>query len=92
MIASLPLEKPAYCVPDPALIPISLQIRSLERGSRLVLSDPTSSRVILQMPRGNLELIHPRPLLLTHLAQLIDNFQVRGSEVCRLDYDIIILF
>eukprot|EP00116_Pleurobrachia_bachei_P007841 sb/3468103/ len=47
-------------------------IRSLERGARLVISDPLSSRVVLQMPRGNLELIHPRPLLLTHLAKLIE--------------------
>lgn len=48
-------------------------IRALERGSRLVVSDPSTSRVILQMPRGNLELIHPRPLLLTHLCHLISN-------------------
>ena len=46
-------------------------IRAVERGSRLVICDPNSSKVIFQLPRGNIETIHPRPLLLSHLSDLI---------------------
>ncbi|XP_022695823.1 elongator complex protein 1-like isoform X2 [Varroa jacobsoni] len=38
--------------------------RNLEAGSLLVTSAPTDGRVILQMPRGNIETIYPRPLML----------------------------
>jgi elongator complex protein 1 len=48
--------------------------RSIERGSRLICaSSNQSTRVILQIaPRGNIESIHPRPLVLHILRQLID--------------------
>ncbi|PSN58313.1 hypothetical protein C0J52_00188 [Blattella germanica] len=38
--------------------------RHIERGARLVISVPGDTRVVLQMPRGNLECIQPRPLTL----------------------------
>lgn len=38
--------------------------RKVERGSRIVTVVPSSMSLILQMPRGNLETIHPRPLVM----------------------------
>lgn len=46
--------------------------RSIERGARLVTAIPTTLSVILQMPRGNLETIHPRAMVLAGVRQLID--------------------
>jgi elongator complex protein 1 len=46
--------------------------RRLERGSLLVGAVPHDLRVILQMPRGNLEVISPRALVLSHIRQLLD--------------------
>lgn len=43
--------------------------RRIERGSRLVTSVAGDTNVILQMPRGNLECIQPRPLTL-HVATI----------------------
>jgi len=45
--------------------------RNIERGARIVCAVPEDTKLVLQMPRGNLELIHPRSLVLsatrTHL-------------------------
>lgn len=38
--------------------------RRVERGSRIVAVVPSSMSLVLQMPRGNLETIFPRPLVL----------------------------
>jgi elongator complex protein 1 len=38
--------------------------RRVERGSRIVTVVPSAMSLILQMPRGNLESINPRPLVL----------------------------
>jgi len=46
--------------------------RAVERGSRLVAAVADSSLVILQMPRGNLEGIHPRGLVLAAAGAHID--------------------
>lgn len=45
--------------------------RPIERGARLVVSAAGSSRVVLQLPRGNLETIEPRPLILLRAQQLL---------------------
>lgn len=47
--------------------------RKVERGSRLVVVVPDGNRVILQMPRGNLECIEPRALSLYQLAILLNS-------------------
>lgn len=41
-----------------------LNLRRVERGSQLIAAIPKDSKVILQMPRGNLECIQPRALSL----------------------------
>ncbi|KAF2840587.1 elongator complex protein 1 [Patellaria atrata CBS 101060] len=46
--------------------------RSIERGARLITATPTSYSVVLQMPRGNLETIYPRALVLTGIRKSIN--------------------
>nr|CAD7455918.1 unnamed protein product [Timema tahoe] len=58
--------------------------RRIERGARLVIAVPCDTRVILQMPRGNLECIHPRPLLLQLAATYLDSREYhRAFELFR---------
>jgi elongator complex protein 1 len=38
--------------------------RRVERGSKIVTVVPSAMSLVLQMPRGNLESINPRPLVL----------------------------
>ncbi|QDS76491.1 hypothetical protein FKW77_005248 [Venturia effusa] len=46
--------------------------RSIERGARLITVMPTSYSLILQMPRGNLETIYPRALVLADIRRSIE--------------------
>lgn len=46
--------------------------RSIERGAKLVTAMPTTMSVVLQMPRGNLETIYPRAMVLAGIRSLID--------------------
>jgi elongator complex protein 1 len=39
--------------------------RRVERGSRIVTSIPSAMNLVLQMPRGNLETVSPRPMVMT---------------------------
>lgn len=43
-------------------------VRQVEQGARLLAAPPHGVRVILQMPRGNLEGICPRVLVLAGIA------------------------
>uniref|UniRef100_A0A7S1PEA9 Elongator complex protein 1 n=1 Tax=Percolomonas cosmopolitus TaxID=63605 RepID=A0A7S1PEA9_9EUKA len=45
--------------------------RVVERGAVLVCAVPKDIRVVLQMPRGNLEGIYPRALVLSHVNYLL---------------------
>jgi elongator complex protein 1 len=47
--------------------------RNIERGARIVIVLPEKPVVVVQMPRGNLELVHPRALVLRHSVRMIDN-------------------
>ncbi len=47
------------------------QLRAVERGSRIVAATPCGVRLILQMPRGNLETVFPRAFVLLHARTLI---------------------
>ncbi|KAF8058697.1 pol II transcription elongation factor [Lyophyllum atratum] len=46
--------------------------RRVERGSRIVVAVPSAMSLVLQMPRGNLETINPRPLVMEVVKQDID--------------------
>ena len=56
----------------PKEIPAQWSIRKVERGSRIVVAVPSSMSLILQMPRGNLETINPRPLVMEVVNQDLD--------------------
>ena len=47
--------------------------RRVERGCRLVVSVARHSKTVLQMPRGNLEVIQPRSLAILLVTDLLEN-------------------
>lgn len=47
--------------------------RSIERGAKLVAVMPTAFSLTLQMPRGNLETVYPRALVLAGIRKSIAN-------------------
>ncbi|KAK3946392.1 IKI3 family-domain-containing protein [Diplogelasinospora grovesii] len=58
--------------------------RSIERGARLVTAMPTKMSLVLQMPRGNLEIIFPRAMVLAGIRQLIEQKDYGGAfSTCR---------
>ncbi|PSK34479.1 Elongator complex protein 1 [Elsinoe australis] len=58
--------------------------RSIERGARLVTVMPSAYALVLQMPRGNLETIYPRALVLAGIrkAILAKNYR-KAFSACR---------
>jgi elongator complex protein 1 len=46
--------------------------RRVERGSRIVTSIPSAMSLVLQMPRGNLETVSPRPMVMAAIHADID--------------------
>ena len=58
--------------------------RNVEIGARLVSILPSTCAVVLQMPRGNLETIYPRALVLAGIRQSIDREQYKKAFLaCR---------
>lgn len=58
---------------------IDERCRSIERGARLVTVIPSIYSVILQMPRGNLETIYPRALVVAGIRQHLDDKNFRAA-------------
>lgn len=50
----------------------SWETRRVERGSRIVTAVPSTMSLVLQMPRGNLETVNPRPLVMEIVKLDID--------------------
>lgn len=48
------------------------QKRRVERGSRIVTAVPSTMSLVLQMPRGNLETINPRPMVMEVVKNDLD--------------------
>ena len=46
--------------------------RRIERGSRIITAVPSTMSLVLQMPRGNMETINPRPLVMEVIKQDLD--------------------
>ncbi|KAL1835666.1 hypothetical protein VTJ49DRAFT_6255 [Mycothermus thermophilus] len=46
--------------------------RNVERGARLVTAIPAKMSLVLQMPRGNLETIYPRAMVLAGVRRLVE--------------------
>ncbi|KAJ5113385.1 hypothetical protein N7456_001919 [Penicillium angulare] len=67
--------------------------RSIERGSKLVCVMPSVFGVVLQAPRGNIETIYPRALVLAGIRTFIDLKKYRSAFLaCRsqmVDYNIL---
>ncbi|CCK69032.1 Elongator subunit IKI3 KNAG_0B06020 [Huiozyma naganishii CBS 8797] len=60
------------------------RVRAIERGSVLVSVIPSQASVVLQAPRGNLETIHPRIMVLTEVRKNILEKHYRSAFVlCR---------
>lgn len=58
--------------------------RSIERGARLVTTIPTNMSLVLQMPRGNVETIFPRAMVVAGIRKLIDEKNYRRAFLyCR---------
>ena len=53
--------------------------RRVERGSAIVAAVPSAMALVLQMPRGNLETICPRAMVLDVVRDLLDRY-VRGAD------------
>jgi len=58
--------------------------RQIERGSKLVTVMPSVPAVVLQAPRGNLETVSPRALVLASVRQSIEKKNLRSAFLtCR---------
>jgi elongator complex protein 1 len=58
--------------------------RRVERGSRIVVAVPSTMSLVLQMPRGNLETIHPRPMVMRVVEEELDKGNYRNAFIsCR---------
>lgn len=52
--------------------------RSIENGGVIIASVPDNAQLILQMPRGNLEIIHPRALLIGTVVRIVNHLKDYG--------------
>jgi len=58
--------------------------RNVERGARVITVVPSAFSLILQMPRGNLETIYPRALVLAGIRQRVTSRDYkRAFLICR---------
>ncbi|RMZ88339.1 hypothetical protein DV736_g4424, partial [Chaetothyriales sp. CBS 134916] len=49
------------------------RVRSIERGAKIVTAIPSAYAVVLQMPRGNLETIYPRALVVSGIRKHLEH-------------------
>ncbi|OJA14136.1 hypothetical protein AZE42_06727 [Rhizopogon vesiculosus] len=68
--------------------------RRVERGSRIVTAVPSTMSLVLQMPRGNLETINPRPMVMEVVKSDLDTGLWRKAFMAcrkhRIDLSIIV--
>ncbi|KAJ2850769.1 putative elongator complex protein 1 [Coemansia brasiliensis] len=58
--------------------------RRIERGATIVLTDPVGDNVVFQMPRGNLETVRPRALVLAAVRRHLNAREYRQALLtCR---------
>ncbi|KAM9587120.1 elongator complex protein 1 isoform 2-T2 [Morphnus guianensis] len=65
-----------------AAAPNSETMRKVERGSRIITVVPQDTKVVLQMPRGNLETVHHRALVLAQIRKWLDRLMFREAFQC----------
>lgn len=79
-----PLKVPATTPPEDPPSAAATYGRRVERGSRIVTVVPSSMSVVLQMPRGNLETICPRPLVLQVIRAHLEGKRYKEAFlICR---------
>jgi elongator complex protein 1 len=70
------------------------KFRAIELGARIITCVPSHINLVLQMPRGNLETICPRALVLSSVRQSIDKKQYKEAFVIsrkhRIDLNLLI--
>lgn len=54
---------------------VESEVRRVERGSRIVTVVSSNMALVLQMPRGNLETVNPRPLVLEVVKKDVDRYR-----------------
>ncbi|KAI9454947.1 IkappaB kinase complex IKAP component [Russula earlei] len=73
---------------------ITSERRRVERGSRIVTAIPSIMSLVLQMPRGNLETVNPRPMVMTTISADIDAGNYRKAFLAcrkhRIDLNVIV--
>ncbi|KAF9995387.1 hypothetical protein BGZ80_001407 [Entomortierella chlamydospora] len=82
----LPLETSLseFKIVDNSMLPYDESIRRVERGSKIVLALPYSVNLVLQMPRGNLETVAPRAMVLSVTRDALDKCDFRTAFLtCR---------
>ncbi|XP_066576528.1 elongator complex protein 1 isoform X2 [Amia ocellicauda] len=57
-------------------------LRRVERGSCIITVIPQDTRLVLQMPRGNLETIHHRALVLAQVRKWLDRLLFKDAFEC----------
>ncbi|XP_028367280.1 elongator complex protein 1 isoform X2 [Phyllostomus discolor] len=57
-------------------------LRKVERGSRIVTVMPQDTKLVLQMPRGNLEVVHHRALVLAQIRKWLDKLMFKEAFEC----------
>ncbi|XP_030327209.1 elongator complex protein 1 isoform X3 [Strigops habroptila] len=62
-----------------AAAPNNKTLRKVERGSRIITVVPQDTKVVLQMPRGNLETVHHRALVLAQIQTWLDRLMFREA-------------
>ncbi|KZT69682.1 IkappaB kinase complex, IKAP component [Daedalea quercina L-15889] len=86
------------CSPSPAETDIpeisTWETRRVERGSRIVTAVPSTMSLVLQMPRGNLETINPRPLVMAVVRQDVQRGEYgKAFMACRkhrIDFNVLV--
>ncbi|XP_030050201.1 LOW QUALITY PROTEIN: elongator complex protein 1 [Microcaecilia unicolor] len=63
-------------------IPNDETVRKVERGSRIVTIVPRDIKLILQMPRGNLETVHHRALVMAQIRKWLDRLMFKDAFEC----------
>ena len=62
--------------------------RSIERGARIVTIIPSTYAVVLQLPRGNLETVYPRALVLAGIRQHLDEKDFRAAYLACVNHQV----
>ncbi|KAJ3416474.1 hypothetical protein HDV05_001632 [Chytridiales sp. JEL 0842] len=79
---------------DGASLPHDETLRRVERGSKIVSAPAGDMKLVLQMPRGNLETIYPRALVLSSVRAALTRLDFKTAFVLcrkhRIDMNLIV--